>query len=606
MTTARRFRLGFDIGGTFTDFVLVDERSGRVSLNKVLTTSREPAAAVIDGLRTLLDRESIRPDDLAIAIHATTLITNALIERKGARTALVTTDGFRDVLEMGTEVRYDIYDLFLEKPEPLVPRRWRFEVAERLDNSGQVLTPLDETGLGEVAERIKVAGVEAVGVAFLHSFRNPAHEQQARAILTAALPNTSICISSEVAPEIREFDRMSTTVANAYVQPLARSYIGDLERRLAADIGYERRTFYMLSSGGITTGDTASAFPIRLVESGPAAGVLAVAYFCRSMALDSVISFDMGGTTAKIGLVRRGEPAKTNMMEVGRVQRFKKGSGLPVKIPVIEMIEIGAGGGQHRVRRRARTAEGGAAERRSRARARLLRARRDRTHGDGRERRARLSRIPHYFLGGAMPLDAPAARRALETRLGGPLGLSVMDAARGVFEVVNQNMLSAMKVHIAERGEDPRKFYLVAFGGAGPAHAYELAKALQDEGRGRATERRQHVRDGAGDDSGVVRLCPVVRHPAEPGELGGARGRVRRHGRRGPGAARRGRRGPRRPRRQRDAPDGPAPPRSGLRAHGGCSRGSVPRRLRRGSRPAVLRPATTTSTVTLTEICRSS
>jgi N-methylhydantoinase A len=481
MATAPRFRLGFDIGGTFTDFVLVDERSGRVSLNKVLTTPREPAAAVIDGLRTLLDRESIRPDDLGIAIHATTLITNALIERKGARTALVTTEGFRDVLEMGTEVRYDIYDLFLEKPEPLVPRRWRFEVAERLDNSGQVLTPLDERELRDVARRIKAERIEAVGVAFLHSFRNPAHEAQARAILAEELPETTVCISSEVAPEIREFDRTSTTVANAYVQPLARSYIVDLERRLAEDLGYARRTFYMLSSGGITTGDTASAFPIRLVESGPAAGVLAAAYFCQSMSLDSVVSFDMGGTTAKIGLLRRGEPAKTNAMEVGRVKRFKKGSGLPVKVPVIEMIEIGAGGGSvaHvdalgllKVGPQSAGAEPGPAC--------YGRGGTEPTVTDANVVLGYLD--PAYFLGGAMPLDAAAARQAVETRLGAPLGLSIIGAARGVFEVVNQNMVSAMKVHIAERGEDPRKFYLVAFGGAGPAHAYELARTLRMKG----------------------------------------------------------------------------------------------------------------------------
>ena len=247
MTTAPRFRLGFDIGGTFTDFVLVDERTGRVLLNKVLTTPREPAAAVIDGLRTLLDRDGLTPDDVVIAIHATTLITNALIERTGARTALVTTEGFRDVLELGTEVRYDIYDLFLEKPDPLVPRRWRFEVRERLDHEGRVLTPLNKPGLLKIASEIKRDGVEAVGVAFLHSFRNPDHEREARAVLADALPDASVCISSEVAPEIREFDRTSTTVANAYVQPLARDYIGDLERRLASDIGYRRRTFYMLS-----------------------------------------------------------------------------------------------------------------------------------------------------------------------------------------------------------------------------------------------------------------------------------------------------------------------------------------------------------------------
>jgi N-methylhydantoinase A/oxoprolinase/acetone carboxylase beta subunit len=480
MSTAPTFRLGFDIGGTFTDFVLVDEQTGEVHLHKVLTTPREPARAVIGGLEQLLSRSAVEAGTLKIAIHATTLITNALIERKGARTALLTTEGFRDVLEMGTEVRYDIYDLFLEKPEPLVPRRWRYEVVERLDNDGHVLTPLDGKGLRSVAARLRRDGVEAVGIVFLHAFRNPEHERQAQAVLAKELPDLSVCISSEVAPEIREFDRMSTTVANAYVQPLAHSYIADLERRLA-EVGYRRRIFYMLSSGGITTAETAMTYPIRLVESGPAAGVLATAYYCRYMDLQSVISFDMGGTTAKIGLVRQGVAAMANAMEVGRVKRFKRGSGLPIKIPVIEMIEIGAGGGSIayvdalgllKVGPQSAGAEPGPA-----------------CYGRGgaqptvTDANLVLGYLdPGYFLGGAMALDADAARRAIETALARPLNLSVVDAARGIFEVVNQNMLSAMKVHIAERGEDPRKFYLVAFGGAGPAHAYELARALRMRG----------------------------------------------------------------------------------------------------------------------------
>jgi N-methylhydantoinase A len=480
MATAPKFRLGFDIGGTFTDFVLVDEQTGEVHLDKVLTTPREPAKAVIEGLGQLLNRSGVDAGTLKIAIHATTLITNALIERKGARTALLTTEGFRDVLEMGTEVRYDIYDLFLEKPQPLVPRRWRYEVGERLDNDGRVLTPLDTQGLRSVAAQLRADEVEAVGIVFLHAFRNPEHERRAQSVLAKALPDVSVCISSEVAPEIREFERMSTTVANAYVQPLAHSYIADLERRLR-ELGYRRRTFYMLSSGGITTAETAMAYPIRLVESGPAAGVLATAYYCRYMDLESVISFDMGGTTAKIGLVKQGVAAKANVMEVGRVKRFKKGSGLPIKVPVIEMIEIGAGGGSIayvdalgllKVGPQSAGAEPGPAC--------YGRGGADPTVTDANLVLGYLD--AGYFLGGAMPLDADAARRAIETALAQPLKLSVVDAARGMFEVVNQNMLSAMKVHIAERGEDPRKFYLVAFGGAGPAHAYELARALRMKG----------------------------------------------------------------------------------------------------------------------------
>lgn len=476
----RVFRLGFDIGGTFTDFVLVDAVTGRSYLNKCLTTPRDPAQAVMDGLRPLFEQAGVGADDLQIAIHATTLITNALIERKGARTALLTTEGFRDVLEMGTEVRYDIYDLFLERPEPLVPRRWRYEARERLDKNGDVLTPLDEGHLRAVAAQMREAAIEAVGIVFLHSFRNVAHEERARTILQDALPRTVVSISGEVAPEIREYERMCTTVANAYVQPITYHYIEGLERRLA-DLGYRRRVFFMLSSGGITVGDTAKEFPIRMVESGPAAGVLAAAHFSRSMGLESVISLDMGGTTAKIGLVHKDKPAKANMLEIGRVKRAKKGSGIPVRVPVIELIEIGAGGGSiaHvdtlgllKVGPESAGAEPGPA-----------------CYGRGgveptvTDANVVLGYLdPKYFLGGAMLLDLAAARGAIETRLAVPLRLPLLDAARGIFEVVNQNMLSAMKVHIAERGEDPRKFYLFAFGGAGPAHAYELARALRMKG----------------------------------------------------------------------------------------------------------------------------
>lgn len=480
MVSSRQFRLGFDIGGTFTDFVLVDVASGQVHVNKCLTTPRDPALGVMDGLRSLLARAGIAAGDLEIAIHATTLITNALIERKGAKTALLVTEGFRDVLEMGTEVRYDIYDLFLERPEPLVPRRWRYEARERTGKDGEVLVRLNRPRLRTIAAQILEARIEAVAVAFLHSFRNPAHERVAREILKKGAPGVVVSLSSEVAPEIREYERMCTTAANAYVQPITRQYIEDLETRLA-DTGYRRRMFLMLSSGGITTGETAREFPIRLVESGPAAGVLAAVYYSRFMGLDSVISLDMGGTTAKIGLVQKNRPTKANMLEVGRVKRAKKGSGIPIRVPVIELIEIGAGGGSIaridalgllKVGPESAGAEPGPAS--------YGRGGKEPTVTDANIVLGYLD--PKYFLGGAMSLDEDAARATITARLAKPLGLSLADAARGVFEVVNQNMLSAMKVHIAERGEDPRKFYLFAFGGAGPAHAYELARALRMRG----------------------------------------------------------------------------------------------------------------------------
>jgi N-methylhydantoinase A/oxoprolinase/acetone carboxylase beta subunit len=480
MSEPRRYRLGFDIGGTFTDFVLVDALTGRAFLNKVLTTPRDPAQAVIEGLRPLLAQAGVAAGDLDIAIHGTTLITNALIERKGARTALLTTEGFRDVLEMGTEVRYDIYDLFLERPAPLVPRRWRYEARERLDKDGRVMVPLDGPRLRRTAARMRREGIEAVGVVFLHSFRNPVHEQRARAILQVELPNAVISLSSEVAPEIREYERMCTTAANAFVQPITRHYIEDLERRLRA-LGYARRMFLMVSSGGITTGEVAKAHPIRMVESGPAAGVLAASHFSRLAHLESVISLDMGGTTAKIGLVHRNRPSKAPMVEVGRVKRFKKGSGIPIRVPVIELIEIGAGGGSiARVDALGLLKVGPESAGADPGPACYGRGGTQPTVTDANVILGYLD--PAYFLGGAMPLDASAAHAAIEARLGARLRLSTVDAARGVFEVVNQNMLSAMKVHIAERGDDPRKFYLLAFGGAGPAHAYELARALRMRG----------------------------------------------------------------------------------------------------------------------------
>ncbi|WP_210490881.1 hydantoinase/oxoprolinase family protein [Microvirga antarctica] len=477
---ASRYRLGFDVGGTFTDFMLVDQETGTTFLNKCLTTPDDPSRGVMDGLLPLLDRAGVGGDDVDIAIHATTLITNALIERKGARTALLTTQGFRDVLEMGTEVRYDIYDLFLQKPELLVPRSRRYEVTERLDKDGKVLTALDEDGVRAVAQQLREDGAQALAIVFLHAFRNAAHELRAAEIIAEELPDLTVSISSAVAPEIREYERMSTTTANAYVQPITRAYIDTIQRRLR-EMGYPRNLYLMISSGGIAGGQTAKDFPIRMLESGPTAGVLAGIHYGRQMGIGSLVTFDMGGTTAKIALVKNYEAAKSNVFEVGRVARFKKGSGLPVKVPMVELIEIGAGGGSiaHvdqlgllKVGPLSAGADPGPA-----------------CYGRG----GSLPTVtdanlvlgyydPNFFLGGAMSLDVEAARKALETQLGGVLGLSAEQCARGIYEVVTQNMLAATKVHIAERGEDPRKFFLFAFGGAGPAHAYELARLLHMRG----------------------------------------------------------------------------------------------------------------------------
>ena len=469
-----KYRLGFDIGGTFTDFVLTDETTGTSLLEKCLTTPDDPSRGVITGITSLFERAGIDGGDIDVAIHATTLITNALIERRGAKTALVTTRGFRDIVEMGTEVRYDLYDLFMEKPEPLISRDMRFEVGERVASDGTVLEPVDESEVVALAARLKALDVKSVAVAFMHAYRSPDHERQVAAILARELPGVSICTSSEVAPEIREYERTSTTVANAYAKPITESYL-DVVARTLAEAKYGSQLYMMLSAGGVSDASVAKDFPIRMLESGPAAGVLAAIYYAKHLGIPSLVTFDMGGTTAKVGLVRDYEAEKSGMFEFGRVARFKKGSGLPVKVPIIELIEIGAGGGSIaevdalgllKVGPRSASAQPGPA-----------------CYGNGgvhptvTDSNLVLGYLnPGYFLGGAMTLDLEAARAALQTQVAGPLGVTPETAASGVHEVVNHSMVSAMKVHIAERGDDPRKFYLFAFGGAGPAHAYELAR----------------------------------------------------------------------------------------------------------------------------------
>ena len=476
----RRYRLGIDIGGTFTDFVLIDAVSGAIRTYKTLTTPHEPARAVLDGWHALLGAAGVPPDRVTVAVHGTTLITNALIERRGARTGLVTTRGFRDVLEMRREMRYDIYDLLMTLPEPLVPRPLRLEVDERLDARGVVVTPFAEDDLEPVAAAFRAAGVEAVAVCFLHSFTNGAHEQAAGRWLREHLPGVPVCLSSETAPEIREYERTSTTVANAYVQPIAQSYLGDLAARLAAG-GFEHNLYLMLSSGGITTLGTATRFPVRLVESGPAAGVIAAQLYGGLLGEPDLVSFDMGGTTAKMCLIKDGQPAMASSFEVARVHRFKRGSGLPVQVRSIELIEIGAGGGSIarvddlgllKVGPASAGAEPGPA-----------------CYGLGglAPTVTDADLVLGYlnaanFLGGRMELSAGAARDAIAAAVGEPLGIGVVDAAFGIHQIVNESMIAATRIHVAERGADPRRMRLVAFGGAGPVHADAIARALKMRG----------------------------------------------------------------------------------------------------------------------------
>ncbi|MGH7152854.1 MAG: hydantoinase/oxoprolinase family protein, partial [Acetobacteraceae bacterium] len=336
-------RMGVDVGGTFTDFVLVDGLRDRIYTGKRLTTG-DPSQAILDGTQHLLDEASVAISQIAGVIHGTTLVANTVIQRSGAKVGLITTAGFRDSIAIGRELRYDLYDLFLELPRPLVPRHLRMEVDERLDALGTVLRPLNEAQVRTVVAQLLAERVKAIAICFLHAYRNDAHEQRARAIVQEMAPGVPVCISSEVAPEIREFERSSTTVANAYVQPLMQGYLARLDEQLKA-LGLVGHVHVMLSGGGATTIPAAQEFPIRLIESGPAAGAMAASFYARLMGLEHVISFDMGGTTAKMCLIDEFRPQHAHEFEAARVQRFRKGSGLPLKVPVIDLIEIGAGGG---------------------------------------------------------------------------------------------------------------------------------------------------------------------------------------------------------------------------------------------------------------------
>ena len=471
-----RMRIGVDIGGTFTDLVMQDPSSGRLWQEKVLTTPDDPSRGVLSGVAAILRRGSVSPGQVDHVIHGTTLVANALIERKGVVTALVTTRGFRDVLQIGREWRYDTYDLFIAPVEPLVPRALRFELAERVGPDGTVIDPLDEGEVQALAARLRDTGVEAVAVSFLHAFRNPAHEERVKAILSAALPDRTICISSEVMPEIGEYERTSTTVANAYVQPIFHRYIRRLSDGLRA-MGIARDLFLMQSDGGTVHQDTAADFPIRLVQSGPAGGVQAAALIGRLTDRPDIMCFDMGGTTAKAALIEAHAPSRTTTFEVARVYRFKKGSGLPLKVPVVDMIEIGAGGGSiARVNRMGLIQVGPDSSSAVPGPACYGQGGTDPTVTDADLVLGYLD--PDSFLGGDMRLDIDAARRAIDERIARPLGLSVTEAAWGIHETVNHAMSQAAAIHALEKGRRTSDFVLAPIGGAGPVHACQVARKM--------------------------------------------------------------------------------------------------------------------------------
>ncbi len=471
------YRVGVDIGGTFTDIFLLSEEGGEVAIGKVLTTPRNPAEAVVNGLRALLHEQGIAPVVVTHLVHGTTLITNAIIERKGAKTGLITTKGFRDALEIGRERRYDIYDISLENPEPLVPRFLRREVNERLDNTGRVITPLNPDEALEVIRGLVADGIEALAVCLLHSFRNPAHELLIKKLVAEYFPHLVCSLSCEVMPEIREYERTSTTVANVYVKPLAQQYLNKLNADLRV-LGLPRDIFIMLSNGGITSCGVAGEYPIRLIESGPAAGALAAVFYGTGKKLDRVISFDMGGTTAKICLIDHGKPLLTTDFEAARVYRFKKGSGLPLKVPVIEMIEIGAGGGSiARVDKLGLLKVGPDSAGAEPGPVCYDRGGEEPTVTDADLVLGYLS--PDYFLGGKMRLNLEKAKGAIEDKIARPLKVDLLRAAWGIHQVVNENMANAARIHLVEKGRDPRDYNLIAFGGAGPVHAYRVAERLK-------------------------------------------------------------------------------------------------------------------------------
>ncbi|MEM7531431.1 MAG: hydantoinase/oxoprolinase family protein [Chloroflexota bacterium] len=474
--TQQKYRVGADIGGTFTDLIVVDNETGVFSIGKVLTTPDDPSRAVEAALMETLDLGNVQPDEVQHLIHGTTLVTNAMIERKGARTALLTTEGFRDSIEIGRETRYDLYDLMLEQPKPLVPRYLRFDVPQRTLMDGTTHKELDVEFVKQVTAELAASGTEAIAICFLHSFTNPDAERRAREAVHSVAPHLRVSISSDVVPEIREFERASTTIANVYVQELVEKYLRRLEERLES-VGFTGNFYLMLSSGGIATVDTTVRFPVRLLESGPAAGALAANAYGIAAGHPDLISFDMGGTTAKVCVIDKGKPLLAHEFEVDRIYRFKKGSGLPIKLPVIELIEIGTGGGSI-----ARVDALG-----------LLKVGPDSSGADpgpvcygngGEDPTVTDANLilgyldPAYFLGGKMSLELEKAKQVIEEKIAKPLGMSMEEAAWGIHQIANENMANAARVHSLERGKDPRRFPLFAFGGAGPVHAYRIGLSL--------------------------------------------------------------------------------------------------------------------------------
>jgi N-methylhydantoinase A len=467
-------RVGVDIGGTFTDVAL--DVDGTIVSAKILTDYVAPERAVVDGIRSVAEKAGVALADVDQVIHGTTLATNALIERRGARTALVTTQGFRDVIEMRTENRFEQYDLNIVLPLPLVERADRFTLSERVDAQGKVLLAPDPAEIAALAERLAAGGYESIAVGFIHAYANGAHERMVRAALLGVMPDVAVSISSEVSPQMREFERFNTVCANAYVKPAIKAYLERLRSALA-NLGVGCPVFVMHSGGGIISVETAAEFPVRLVESGPAGGAIFAADIARRHRLDAVLSFDMGGTTAKICLIEHQVPKTATRFEVARTYRFRKGSGMPISIPVVEMVEIGAGGGsiagmdtlaQIRVGPQSAGSEPGPA---CYQRGGILP-----TVTDADLLLGRLD--PDNFAGGTIPLSTARATTAVDDAIGASLGMDATTAAYGICEMVDENMANAGRVHAVENGKEISDFSMITFGGAGPLHAARLCEKL--------------------------------------------------------------------------------------------------------------------------------
>ena len=476
MSTTSDWRVGVDIGGTFTDVVLWNANGSELEIDKLLTTPDDPSRAVLDGVRRVLDRAGISGRDLSSVIHGTTLVANALIERKGVVTGLITTAGFRDVLEIGREWRYDLFDLDIEMPRPLVPRPLRYEVSERIGPDGEVVEALDLETLSATIAALRAANAKSLAICLLHAYTNPAHERAVADAVRQEFPGLTLSLSSDVSPELGEYERTSTTVANAYVHPIFQDYVERLGAALV-ELGFARNFLMVLSDGRCVRADVAKRYPIRLVQSGPAAGAEAARLFGELAAAKDVLCFDMGGTTAKACLIPDGKPERTVHFEVARETRFAEGSGLPLQIPAIDMIEIGAGGGSiARVDKRG-----------------LLQVGPDSAgaapgpvcYGQGNHMPTvtDCDLVLGYldadsFLGGRMQLDRAAAEQAIATQLAEPLGISVAEAAWGVHETVTANMAQAATIHAIERALDVTRFAMLPIGGAGPVHACSMAAKM--------------------------------------------------------------------------------------------------------------------------------